>query len=146
MFNYVVKDPDSSRLSGEFWIKDSDGLGRNRVSSNLCGACVYLQFAYRRSLVQGSYSTRLRLAQRLTTFSNNFLRVSSFSACVNFFSLTPLTGQIPTVTEACDSKVLLQRTTKNIRTARCRGALSSWFGGDRQSDSTANVKKSFDLS
>ncbi len=23
MFNYVVKDPDSSRLSGEFWIKDS---------------------------------------------------------------------------------------------------------------------------
>ena len=28
MFNYVVKDPDSSRLGGEFWIKDSEGLGR----------------------------------------------------------------------------------------------------------------------
>jgi hypothetical protein len=35
MFNYVVKDPDSSRLSGEFWIKDSDRLGHIRVSSNL---------------------------------------------------------------------------------------------------------------
>ena len=26
MFNYVVKDPDSSRLSGEFWIKDQIGI------------------------------------------------------------------------------------------------------------------------
>ena len=24
MFNYVVKDPNSSRLSGELWIKDQD--------------------------------------------------------------------------------------------------------------------------
>ena len=28
MFNYVVKDPDSSRLSGEFWIKDSVGKAK----------------------------------------------------------------------------------------------------------------------
>jgi len=35
MFNYVVKDPDSSRLSGEFWIKDQKGRGRILVSSNL---------------------------------------------------------------------------------------------------------------
>jgi len=35
MFNYVVKDPDSSRLSGEFWIKDSDRPCHIRVSSNL---------------------------------------------------------------------------------------------------------------
>ena len=31
MFNYVVKDPDSSRLSGEFWIKDSVGKAKPRV-------------------------------------------------------------------------------------------------------------------
>jgi hypothetical protein len=35
MFNYVVKDPDSSRLSGEFWIKDQKGLSHSLVSSNL---------------------------------------------------------------------------------------------------------------
>ena len=26
MFNYVVKDPNSSRLSGELWIKEQTGL------------------------------------------------------------------------------------------------------------------------
>ncbi len=26
MFNYVVKDPNSFRLSGEFWIKDATGI------------------------------------------------------------------------------------------------------------------------
>ena len=31
MFNYVVKDPDSSRLSGEFWIKDQTGLATSCV-------------------------------------------------------------------------------------------------------------------
>jgi len=34
MFNYVVKDPDSSGLSREFWIKDQVGEP-NLVSSNL---------------------------------------------------------------------------------------------------------------
>jgi hypothetical protein len=38
MFNYVVKDPDSSRLSGEFWIKDQKGLSHSLVSSNLLKA------------------------------------------------------------------------------------------------------------
>ena len=31
MFNYVVKDPDSSRLSGEFWIKDQMGKATSCV-------------------------------------------------------------------------------------------------------------------
>jgi hypothetical protein len=36
MFNYVVKDPDSFRLGGEFWIKDQKGRSLSLVSSNLC--------------------------------------------------------------------------------------------------------------
>lgn len=31
MFNYVVKDPYSSRLSGEFWIKDQTGQATSCV-------------------------------------------------------------------------------------------------------------------
>ena len=34
-FNYVVKDPDCIRVSGQFWIKDSGGQSHNHVSSNL---------------------------------------------------------------------------------------------------------------
>ena len=82
MFNYVVKDPDSSRLSGEFWIKDANGLGRICVSSNL----VALSSRWKRLpeiARSGPNSTRLHLAQRRLTFSTNFLRVSSFSALVN---------------------------------------------------------------
>ncbi len=68
MFNYVVKDPDSSRLSGEFWIKDQKGRGRILVSSNL-GALRLLGNDLRRiAFTQGLNSTRLRslsVVQRL---------------------------------------------------------------------------------
>jgi hypothetical protein len=35
MFNYVVKDPDSSGLSREFWIKDQDRI-RHKDGLTLC--------------------------------------------------------------------------------------------------------------
>jgi hypothetical protein len=67
MFNYVVKDPDSSGLSREFWIKDQKGLSHSLVSSNL--VALRLLIAARNELLySGLHSTRLRsfsVAQRL---------------------------------------------------------------------------------
>jgi hypothetical protein len=82
MFNYVVKDPDSSRLSGEFWIKDSDRLGHIRVSSNLVALRLF-GIGLPEIVTQGLYPTRFNLAQRHTTFSTNFSRLSKPEAVVN---------------------------------------------------------------
>ena len=50
MFNYVVKDPDSSRLSGEFWIKDS--VPKLPCVLELDCACVLQKAAYRTRIVR----------------------------------------------------------------------------------------------
>jgi hypothetical protein len=56
MFNYVVKDPDSSGLSREFWIKDQAGSipkdGLPCVLELDC-AVVYVDWPLRISLTQG---------------------------------------------------------------------------------------------
>ena len=57
MFNYVVKDPDSSGLSREFWIKDQVGRATLRVLELVC-AFVYVESAHR-SISSGLDSTRL---------------------------------------------------------------------------------------
>jgi hypothetical protein len=44
-FNYVVKDPDCIRLSGQFWIKDQRlGIATSFVSSNLMALFVLGSF------------------------------------------------------------------------------------------------------
>ncbi len=70
MFNYVVKDPDSSGLSREFWIKDQAGAlhkeGLPRVLELDC-ACVCVDWLLA-AAYSGPNSTRLQLAQQLVTF------------------------------------------------------------------------------
>ena len=67
MFNYVVKDPDSSRLSGEFWIKDSVGKAKPCVLE--LDALLVLGVIRQ----GGTYSLSMRLANRSRLFSANFL-------------------------------------------------------------------------
>ncbi len=87
MFNYVVKDPNSSGLSRELWIKDQAAYRRSGLT--LCPrTCVVQRLLVRGVLLTGIACsgldpTRLRLAQQLMTFTANFLRVSNFVSRVN---------------------------------------------------------------
>jgi len=116
MFNYVVKDPDSSRLSGEFWIKDANGLGRICVSSNL----VALSSRWKRLpeiARSGPNSTRLHLTQRRLTFSTNFLRLSNFASRVNIFRSLPFRERHTESPNRRANKKSSLVQSKNIRTA-----------------------------
>jgi hypothetical protein len=93
-FNYVVKDPNCSRLSGQLWIKDLPGRA-GYVSSNLVALVFRLELAEPLRLHSqqiasvglecfglnfGWSATRQRV-----TFCANFPRVSNFDGRVNHF-------------------------------------------------------------
>ena len=57
-FNYVVKDPDCIRISGQFWIKDIGGQSHYLVSSNLMRCCTWsLQQTVSQSMLASGLAT-----------------------------------------------------------------------------------------
>jgi hypothetical protein len=82
-FNYVVKDPDSSRLSGELWIKDSpEPVGCPDVSSNLmrCVGFADLGILYTRLVPPVECASAPTVLRDLLRISNFVRRVNHFDA------------------------------------------------------------------
>ena len=98
-FNYVVKDPNCFRLSGQLWIKDQPGRNRIRVLE-LDGAVYFVCLAAGSRVlllrlggsprpVHSNHRTRpnltltSRVTQQQVTFCANFSRLSEFHPHVN---------------------------------------------------------------
>ena len=74
-FNYVVKDPDCIRVSGQFWIKDIGGQSHNLVSSNFM-RCIYSGEPGDRLL-----SKPYRLSASLQCFARLIQSIESAAPC-----------------------------------------------------------------
>ena len=103
-FNYVVKDPDCSRLSGQFWIKD-----QLRAKPQVCVLeldCAVLYWGD-----TGSVSLFTGLA---AVFCANFLILLKSVSCVNLFFFALFKFQKIQVEDAS----LTTATAQNVKTSK----------------------------
>src|ERR1700721_1820908 len=93
-FNYVVKDPDCIRLSGQLWIKDEIGISQICVleldallSSDLpLTSCLSLCFFWLDFSLSRTTSAVCDVLANFSRLSTSISHVNSFLFLLNFYS------------------------------------------------------------